>query len=127
MTQPDGKGADQKRLAELEAEADHARRRYELYKQKVYGPRKASPVRLRELQRERESAERRFSRAQGALRAAEKGDTEEQEAVEDARIEAEVKRDPHRADTKIARAARVPVTAVRKVRERLGLYPTERT
>jgi hypothetical protein len=46
------------------------------------------------------------------------------EAPEEARIEREVKRDPHRADTAIARAARASVLLVRGVRERLGLYPT---
>jgi hypothetical protein len=41
-----------------------------------------------------------------------------------ARIEFEVERDPNRADTKIARAASSSVPAVRKVRDKLGLYPT---
>jgi hypothetical protein len=114
-------------LEQLEQEAAHARRRYELYKAKVYGRRRASPARLRELKRERDFAEGRLSRAQGALRAAERDDTHEQEVLDDAaRIEAELKRDPNRADTKIARASGAPVTAVRGVRERLGLYFTRR-
>ena len=41
-----------------------------------------------------------------------------------ARIENEVSRDPNRADTKIARAADCSAAAVRRVRERLGIYPT---
>jgi hypothetical protein len=123
VSQPERSGGDH-RLEQLEQEAAHARRRYELYKAKVYGPRRASPARLRELQREREFAEGRLSRAQGALRAAEKNDTHEQEALDTARIEAELRRDPNRADTKVARASRAPVTSVRAVRERLGLYFT---
>jgi hypothetical protein len=43
---------------------------------------------------------------------------------EEVRIEVEVKRDPNRADTRIARAAHAPLAVVRLVRERLGLYPT---
>ena len=114
------------RLEQLEQEAAHARRRYELYKAKVYGPKRASPARLRELQREREFAEGRLSRAEGALRAAEKNDTHEQDALDSARIETALKRDPNRADTKIARVSRTPFTSVRAVRERLGLYFTRR-
>jgi hypothetical protein len=41
-----------------------------------------------------------------------------------ARIENEVSRDPNRADTKIARAANSSAAAVRRVRDRLGIYPT---
>jgi hypothetical protein len=47
-----------------------------------------------------------------------------EEPLEEARIEQEVKRDPNRADTRIARAAHASVALVRAVRERLGLYPT---
>ena len=126
MSKDDHSGGDH-RLARLEQEAAHARRRYELYKAKVYGPRRASPVRLRELQREREFADGRLSRAEGALRAAAKDDTHEQDALDDAaRIEAELRRDPNRADTKVARASRTPFTAVSAVRDRLGLYFTRR-
>jgi hypothetical protein len=46
------------------------------------------------------------------------------EAPEEARIEREVKKDPNRADTAIARAAQTSFLLVRRVRERLGLYPT---
>ncbi len=46
------------------------------------------------------------------------------DAPEEARIEQEVKQNPNRADTRIARAAHASLTLVRAVRERLGLYPT---
>ncbi len=45
------------------------------------------------------------------------------EPPEEARIEEELKRDPNRADTRIARAAESTAAAVRVVRERLGIYP----
>jgi hypothetical protein len=48
----------------------------------------------------------------------------EPDEPEEARIEHEVRRDPNRADTRIARAADASVDLVRAVRERLGLYPT---
>jgi hypothetical protein len=122
-THPDG----DHRLDQLEHEAAHARRRFELYRAKVYGPKRASPVRLRELRRESEFAAGRLSRAEGAVRAAEKDDTYEHDIIaDDLRIEAELKRDPNRADTAVARASRTPFTAVRAVRERLGLYFTRR-
>ena len=41
------------RLVELEAEARHARERYQLYRAKAYGPRLTSAGRLRELERNR--------------------------------------------------------------------------
>src|SRR5262249_42750963 len=40
------------------------------------------------------------------------------------RIEFEVERDPNRADTRIARACESSVAAVKRVRERMGAYPT---
>src|SRR5262249_11977092 len=40
------------------------------------------------------------------------------------RIEFEMGRDPDRADTRIARQCQTSVAAVKKVRERLGAYPT---
>ena len=124
MTETNGTGGN-RGLEQLEQEAAHARRRYELYKAKVYGPKRASPARLRELKRECEFAEGRLSRIQGAVREAKKDDTHEQDALADSvRIEEELKRDPNRADTKIARAAHTPFTRVRAVRERLGLYFT---
>jgi hypothetical protein len=40
------------------------------------------------------------------------------------RIEFELKRDPDRCDTRVARATGTNVLLVRQVRERLGAYPT---
>jgi len=40
------------------------------------------------------------------------------------RIEFEMRRDPDQGDTRIARSCRTSVAAVRRVRERLGAYPT---
>ena len=51
------------RLAGLEAEARHARERYQLYRAKAYGPRLTSAGRLRELERRSNLAERRLNRA----------------------------------------------------------------
>jgi hypothetical protein len=44
--------------------------------------------------------------------------------AQEARIEREVRKDPNRADTAIARAAHASFLLVQRVRERLGLYPT---
>ena len=52
-----------KRMEELMAEAEHARRRYDLYKAKTYGSRVTSPTRLKELKRESEFAQMRLIRA----------------------------------------------------------------
>jgi hypothetical protein len=54
------------RLNELEAQAQYARQRYDLYKAKAYGPRLTSPSRMRELEREasRTEANLRFAKAQ---------------------------------------------------------------
>ena len=122
MSDSDHSGGDH-RLDQLEHEAAHALRRYELYKAKVYGPKRASPVHLRELKREAEFAAGRLSRSEGAVRAAEKDDTYEHDILtDDLRIEAELTRDPNRPDTAVARASHTTFTAVRTVRERLGLY-----
>jgi hypothetical protein len=51
------------RLVELEAEARHARERYQLYRAKAYGPRLTSAGRLRELERQSKLAESRLDRA----------------------------------------------------------------
>jgi hypothetical protein len=40
------------------------------------------------------------------------------------RIEFELNRDPDRCDTRVARASETNVVMVRKVRQRLGVYPT---
>jgi hypothetical protein len=54
------------RLDELQAQAQYARQRYDLYKAKAYGPRLTSPARMRELEREatRTEANLRFAKAQ---------------------------------------------------------------
>ena len=45
-------------------------------------------------------------------------------ANSEGRIEFELDRDPDRCDTRVARASGSNVALVRKVRERLGAYPT---
>lgn len=50
------------RLTELAAEAQHARRRYALYKAKTLSSRATSPERLRELKQASELAETRLRR-----------------------------------------------------------------
>jgi hypothetical protein len=52
------------RLDELQAQAQHARQRFDLYKAKAYGPRLTSPSRLLELEREsaRAQANLRFAK-----------------------------------------------------------------
>jgi hypothetical protein len=52
------------RLAELEAQARHARERYDLYKARAYGMRPTNPTRMRELERQCAQAEAayRFAR-----------------------------------------------------------------
>ena len=112
-----------RRLVELEAVAQRARGRFERYREKLHSRGPASHTELRKLRRDCESAEQSLTRAQGAVREAKRSDTEERERVESARIETELKRDPNRPDTKIARASGSPFIAVRAVRDRLGLYP----
>jgi hypothetical protein len=60
---PDTNSDLSRRVAELEAEAQHASERYRLYRAKVYGPRLTSFGRLRELERESKLAESRLQRA----------------------------------------------------------------
>lgn len=50
-------------LRELQASADHSRRRHDLYKAKAYGPKPTNPERLRELKRESERAASALERA----------------------------------------------------------------
>ena len=52
-------------LDELQAQAQYARQRYDLYKAKAYGPSLTSPARMRELEREasRTEANLRFAKA----------------------------------------------------------------
>jgi hypothetical protein len=62
---------DHDELARLKAEADHHRRRLELYRAKAYGMRPTSPVRMRELERQATGAADRLAAAQA--RAAQAG------------------------------------------------------
>ena len=55
------------RLAALEAEARHARERYQLYRAKSYGPRLTSAGRLRELERTSKLADSRLDRARAEV------------------------------------------------------------
>ena len=50
-------------LARLTAEARYQRERYDLYRQKAYGPRPTSETRMRELERLWKSAEARLAEA----------------------------------------------------------------
>lgn len=52
-------------IAELEAQARHARERYRLYRARAYGPRATSAARLRELEREATRADGMLARAKG--------------------------------------------------------------
>jgi hypothetical protein len=63
MTETSELRAGEVRLREMKADADHARRRYDLYKAKSYSSRPSSPKRLRDLQRESERAASRLNRA----------------------------------------------------------------
>jgi len=66
MTDPSAAASDDAPSIEflrLQAEARHARERYQLYKARTYGPRPTDPGRLRELERTCELAETRFRRA----------------------------------------------------------------
>jgi hypothetical protein len=56
---------DDRRLAEIEANARRASERYRLYRARVHGPRPTSPGRLRELKRESERAETVLAGAKG--------------------------------------------------------------
>jgi hypothetical protein len=51
-------------LEQLRAEAAHQRRRLDLYRAKVYGPRATSQAKLRELERATELAESRLAHAE---------------------------------------------------------------
>jgi hypothetical protein len=54
---------EERRLVQLEAEATHARERFDLYKAKVYGSGHSSPSKLRNLKQASEYAEARLKRA----------------------------------------------------------------
>lgn len=53
----------EERLAELRMQAEHARRRLDLYRARSYGMRPVSESRMRELEREAEAAEARLRHA----------------------------------------------------------------
>jgi hypothetical protein len=59
-------GTSAAHLEELQAQADYARQRYDLYKARAYGARLTSPARMRDLEREasRTEANLRFAKAQ---------------------------------------------------------------
>jgi hypothetical protein len=63
MTETSAPRADHGRLDELMERAGHARRRFGLYKARVYGPKPTSPARLAQLERDAERAEAIFDRA----------------------------------------------------------------
>ncbi|CAA9485741.1 MAG: hypothetical protein AVDCRST_MAG30-1075 [uncultured Solirubrobacteraceae bacterium] len=60
---------DPHRLAELEAEEQHARRRRDLYKAKMYGPRPTEPGEMRELERTHQAALERLEHARAEAQA----------------------------------------------------------
>jgi hypothetical protein len=62
------------RLDELQAQARHARQRFDLYKAKAYGPRLTSPSRLRELERESARAEANLRFAKDEAKESRRGD-----------------------------------------------------
>jgi hypothetical protein len=51
-------------------------------------------------------------------------DDDRRRADAEGRIAFEIRRAPDQGDTRVARTCRTSVSAVRQVRERLGLYPT---
>ena len=55
-------GGERRRLIQLEAEATHARERFDIYKAKVYSGR-SSPTKLRNLKQATEYADARLKRA----------------------------------------------------------------
>ena len=59
--------SDADRIADLRAEARHARERLDLYRAKVYGPRPTSMTRLRELERAHAAAQARLAHAERDL------------------------------------------------------------
>jgi hypothetical protein len=63
MTETDVSQAGRERATRLLLEAQHARRRYDLYKAKTYGPRQTSAGRLRDLKQAAEFADARARRA----------------------------------------------------------------
>jgi hypothetical protein len=62
--------------------------------------------------------------AKAAALPAEDSLAEHQRADAEGRIEFELSRDPDRCDTRVARASGTNVIMVRRVRDRVGAYPT---
>ena len=60
----------------------------------------------------------------GAARVPDGSLDDQRQASAESRIEFEIKRAPDQGDTRVARSCRTSVLAVRRVRERLGVYPT---
>jgi hypothetical protein len=58
--------APEDRLAELTMQAEYARRRLDLYRARAYGMRPVSESRMRELEREADSADQRLRAARRA-------------------------------------------------------------
>ena len=63
MADPPRPGPSAARLHELQAQAQYARQRHDLYKARAYGPRLTSPGRMRELEREATRTEENLRRA----------------------------------------------------------------
>jgi hypothetical protein len=61
-------------LEDLQAQAEYARQRYQLYRAKAYGLRPTSTVRMRELERAWEQAEARLRAAKAEERGGLSGD-----------------------------------------------------
>jgi hypothetical protein len=66
LTDTDQAATTPERMVELTERAQHAQRRYELYRAKVYGPRLSSPGRLHELERASTLARSALERAERA-------------------------------------------------------------
>jgi hypothetical protein len=62
--------SDNERLADLEANAQHASNRFRLYRARVYGSKPTNMAKLRELKRDAELAERLLSHARAGDSAA---------------------------------------------------------
>ena len=63
---PEGAGD---RLAEMRMDADHTRRKVQLYRARAYGLRPVSATRMRELERQAEAATARLKAAEDGHRA----------------------------------------------------------
>lgn len=63
MTKPTPSATTRRRIEELASQSKQARRRYDLYKAKVYSSKPTSSQRLQELKRDSEFAQMRLIRA----------------------------------------------------------------